>query len=176
VNGDTVVEPNQTFFVNLTSAANAAIANGRGVGTIINDDIEMVGNVDFNGDGISDVGVYRDGTWFIFQPENGVQTAMGWGGAPNDVPVPADYDGDRKTDMAVYRDGVWFIRRSSDGGMTVVSWGGLAQDQPVQADYDGDGKTDAAIYRFGTWYILRSSDGGMTALSWRGLPQDIPLN
>jgi len=38
VNGDTVVEGNETFFVNLTSATNALIADGQGVGTIIDDD------------------------------------------------------------------------------------------------------------------------------------------
>ena len=36
VMGDTVVEPNETFFVNLTSASNAVIADGQGAGTIIN--------------------------------------------------------------------------------------------------------------------------------------------
>ena len=38
VNGDTDVEPNETFFVNLTSATNATIVDAQGVGTIINDD------------------------------------------------------------------------------------------------------------------------------------------
>ena len=38
VNGDTQVEPNETFFVNLTSAVNATIADTQGVGTILNDD------------------------------------------------------------------------------------------------------------------------------------------
>jgi Zn-dependent metalloprotease/disulfide oxidoreductase YuzD len=36
--GDVVVEPNETFFVNLTGASNATIADGQGLGTIINDD------------------------------------------------------------------------------------------------------------------------------------------
>jgi parallel beta-helix repeat protein len=38
VNGDTVDEGDETFFVNLASATNALIANGQGVGTIIDDD------------------------------------------------------------------------------------------------------------------------------------------
>lgn len=38
VNGDTAVEPSETFFVNLTGAFNATIADGQGQGTILNDD------------------------------------------------------------------------------------------------------------------------------------------
>src|SRR5207249_4208197 len=35
---DTVFEPDETFFVNLSSPANATIADGQGQGTIVNDD------------------------------------------------------------------------------------------------------------------------------------------
>ena len=38
VNGDTAVEPNEMFSVNLSAPANATIATGTGTGTIINDD------------------------------------------------------------------------------------------------------------------------------------------
>ncbi len=38
VNGDTLKESNETFYVNLTDAAGAAIADSQGVGTIQNDD------------------------------------------------------------------------------------------------------------------------------------------
>ncbi|HUQ32902.1 MAG TPA: Calx-beta domain-containing protein [Pyrinomonadaceae bacterium] len=38
INGDTVVEANETFFVNLTNAVNAFISDGQGLGTIQNDD------------------------------------------------------------------------------------------------------------------------------------------
>ena len=38
VNGDTLVEPNETFFVNVTNATNATINDGTGQGTIQNDD------------------------------------------------------------------------------------------------------------------------------------------
>jgi hypothetical protein len=39
VNGDTKVEPNEDFFVNLSTAANATIADSQGHGTITNDDV-----------------------------------------------------------------------------------------------------------------------------------------
>ncbi len=38
INGDTLVEPNETFFVDLSGATNAIIADGQGQGTITNDD------------------------------------------------------------------------------------------------------------------------------------------
>jgi hypothetical protein len=130
---------------------------------------------DFDGDGKSDVGVYRDGIWFILRSSDGKVTTIGWGGLAQDIAVPGDYDGDGRIDIAIYRGGVWFIIRSSDEGQTVVNWGGLAEDVPVPADYDGDGKTDVAVYRSGLWFITRSSDGGQTVVSWGGLAQDVPV-
>lgn len=38
VTGDTSVEPNETFLVNLSSPSGATIADGQGIGTIVNDD------------------------------------------------------------------------------------------------------------------------------------------
>ena len=38
INGDVQVEPNETFFVNLSAAVSATISDGQGVGTINNDD------------------------------------------------------------------------------------------------------------------------------------------
>src|SRR5262249_45214439 len=40
INGDTTFEPNETFFVNLTSPANATISDSQGSGTINNDDAQ----------------------------------------------------------------------------------------------------------------------------------------
>ena len=54
VNGNTVFEPNETFFVNLSAATNGAtISDGQGQGTIINDDPAPAGD-DF-ADNITDV-------------------------------------------------------------------------------------------------------------------------
>ena len=38
VKGDTVVEANETFFVNLSAPTNATISDGQGLGTILNND------------------------------------------------------------------------------------------------------------------------------------------
>ena len=42
VNGDTLVENNETFFVNLTNVANATVLDGQGQGTIQNDDTPLL--------------------------------------------------------------------------------------------------------------------------------------
>jgi hypothetical protein len=39
VNGDTNLEPDETFLVNLSNPVNATITDGQGVGTILNDDV-----------------------------------------------------------------------------------------------------------------------------------------
>ena len=82
---------------------------------------------DFDGDKKTDVGVYRNGAWFILN-SNGGYTVVGWGGAAQDVPVQGDYDGDGKSDIAVFRDGAWFILNSSGGSHSWVSeWRGMCR-------------------------------------------------
>ena len=41
VNGDPTVEPNETFFVNVTNVTGATVADGQGQGTILNDDVTL---------------------------------------------------------------------------------------------------------------------------------------
>lgn len=50
VNGDTIFEQDETFFVDLTNATYALIADSQGTGTILNDDTD-----DSDGDGVPDV-------------------------------------------------------------------------------------------------------------------------
>ncbi len=138
---------------------------------------------DYDGDGRTDVTVYRSSTGEWLTLRSSTQTATGWWwGAPalQDQPVPADYDGDGRADIAVYRrsTGEWFFRRTSDNVSVRHHWGSpIYGDLPVPADYDGDGQTDMAIYRqaTGVWVILRSSAGYMVD-SW-GSPDyaDVPV-
>ena len=60
---------------------------------------------DFNGDGTSDVGVFKDGHWFIDLNGNGVwDDGDLWAklGHRGDLPVTGDWDGDGKTDIGIY--------------------------------------------------------------------------
>ena len=43
VNGDTLFEADETFFVNVTNVVGATLVDGQGVGTIVNDDPEPCG-------------------------------------------------------------------------------------------------------------------------------------
>jgi len=137
---------------------------------------------DFDGDGKTDVAVFRPGAgiWSILRSSDGLGTAVHWGSSLGDIPVSGDYDGDGKTDIAVYSpgSGMWSILRSSNGLGQAVHWGGLAGDIPVSGDYDGDGKTDIVVYSPGSgmWSILRSSNGLGQAVHWGGLAGDIPVS
>ena len=42
---------------------------------------------DYDGDGRTDIAVYRDGIWYVLRSSDGVQTAVSWGGAPQDIPL-----------------------------------------------------------------------------------------
>lgn len=49
VNGDTVVEPDETFTVNITAGTNASVGDGSGLGTITNDDAAApAGTIEFS--------------------------------------------------------------------------------------------------------------------------------
>lgn len=133
---------------------------------------------DFDGDGRTDVSVYRpgEGNWYLEQSSNGAPFTINFG-LSSDVITPGDYDGDGLNDLAVFRPstGTWWIRRSSNPGNFLAVQFGVNGDVPVARDYDADGKTDVAVWRpsTGVWYILQSTLGVKIA-AW-GLSTDKPV-
>ncbi|MBK8812256.1 MAG: hypothetical protein IPN69_16220 [Acidobacteria bacterium] len=126
---------------------------------------------DFDGDGRSDVSVFRSGIWYLQQSSNGfVSTQFG---LATDRLVPADYDADGKTDLAVYRGGVWYILRSSDSQVAIVQFG-IATDVPVPADIDGDGRAELGAFRSGSWYFLNLSNNQVSTSQF-GVAGDKPV-
>ncbi len=107
----------------------------------------IVDSGDYNGDGISDLAVFR--------PATGLWAVRGvtrfYFGERGDIPTSGDYRGDGTTDPAIYRPrrGLWAIRN-----LTGVTFGG-AGDIPVPGDYNGDGTCDIGVFRgsSGLWAV-----------------------
>ncbi|MCX7638822.1 MAG: VCBS repeat-containing protein [Pyrinomonadaceae bacterium] len=113
---------------------------------------------DFDGDGRTDIAVYRNGTWYAILSSSNSLLVRQFGQGSDHI-TPADFDGDNRTDLAVFRegDGNWYILKSSDSSFSIVRFGSKG-DRPTPADYDGDGIADISVFRKleGTWYQIRS--------------------
>ena len=117
---------------------------------------------DYDGNGLTDLGIYRDdtATWHI--KFNGTTNTISFG-AEGCQAVLADFDGDAKADPALYSDGLglWAFKLSGSGyAMTLFPFGNPGS-HPAAADFDGDAKADPALYQESscTWLVLLSKSG-----------------
>lgn len=144
--------------------------------------IPVKSRADFDGDGKTDLSVFRpgEGNWYLQRSTAGF-AGLNWG-LSSDVLVPGDYDGDGKTDTAIFRAtdaaGVadFYILNSNNFTFTGYEWGSTG-DVPVVGDYDGDEKTDVGIWRpsTGEWYIINTSGSPANTITVFGQSGDTPL-
>ncbi len=145
---------------------------------------------DSDGDGISDLMVYRPSTgqWFLRKSASGYSytDAQTFGfGLSDDKSLAGDYDGDGRLDLTLWRPstGEWIFRYSTTdfapSSQAVYRWG-LPGDIPLSADFDGDGRNDLVVYRpaTGEWFVRFSSTSysysNWVSYQW-GLPGDVPM-
>jgi len=145
---------------------------------------------DFDGDGITDIGIIRrydnsfQWTYWIQFSSKGSYIALDFGMFSVDQVVPGDYDGDGMTDITIWRarsaadnPNAYWIRNSSTGQVKSIPFG-LNGDAAMPEDYDGDGKDDMSVWRSpsdlqgagqATWIYrgsLNNPNGNLTYVPW----------
>jgi hypothetical protein len=124
---------------------------------------------DWNGDGVTEIGLFRNGNWFLDNGDgtwNSLDDSSFRFGRAGDVPVTGDWNGDGVTEIGLFRNGSWYM----DDGDGI--WGsgpdascklGRAGDVPVTGDWDGNGATEIGLFRNGNWF-LDNGDGTWNSL------------
>jgi hypothetical protein len=145
-------------------------------------DIPVYG--DWNGDGRTKIGIYRNGTWLLDYNGNGVYEPTAdrvyvFGGQPGDYPVVGDWNGTGYSKIGIFRQGFFWILDVNgngiiDAGDATFAFGGAtgctaalpgaysvistavagACDMPVVGDWNGNGNAKVGVVRQGFLWIL----------------------
>jgi cell wall assembly regulator SMI1 len=123
---------------------------------------------DWDGNGTSTPGIYRDGTFYLRNENSqGVADITFAYGDPGWTPISGDWDGTGKTSVGVYdpSTGTFYLRSNTNpgGGFTTTSF--VYGDPgwiPITGDWDGSGKTSVGVYdpSTGTFYLRSNADPG----------------
>lgn len=166
-----VYRPSEGNWHQLNSTTNGYSVSKWGIAT------DKLAPADYDGDGRTDLAVFRDGVWYVSRSSNAQVQIVNFG-LPGDLPRPGDFDGDGLADISVFRpsNGTWYRLNSSNGSFGAIQFGANG-DVPMLGDYDSDGRTDFTIFRPSTsrWFTFRSSDNQVSENAF-GSPGDIPVN
>lgn len=107
---------------------------------------------DWSGDGIKNIGVFRDGRWRLDADgdgrwsENDREFVFGQEG---DLPVVGDFNGDGISEIGVFRNGQWIVDMNGNHELDphdAVFFLGGPGDLPVAGDWTGDGVDQPGVY------------------------------
>lgn len=157
---------------------------------------------DWNGDGLSEVGVWRPSTRRFLLDNNGNgrwdgvtggDTLTAAFGLETDRPITGDWNGDGRDDVGFWRPDTRRFYLDTNGndawdgtllGDTLTPAFGLATDLPVIGDWNGDGTDDVGVWRPSIQRFLLDTNGndrwdgtlgGDTLTAPFGLATDLPL-
>ena len=121
---------------------------------------------DWNGDGKSEIGIYKDAVWYLDYGGSGVidaNTRYYQFGAAGWTPLIGDWNGDKKDEIGIYKDGNWYLDYDGNGFWRCrrqILW---IRYQRVDTRCTGNGPvtvyTKIGIYNGGNWYIDYNGDG-----------------
>jgi RHS repeat-associated protein len=139
-------------------------------------DIPLAG--DWNGDGIDEIGVWRNGVWLLDLNGNYLWDAGDLQfsfGLPTDTPLVGDWNGDGIDSVGLKRGNNYLLRNGTTGTADYNFYFGFDTDTPVVGDWDNDGVDSIGLKR-GNNYLLRNGTSGSVNYNFYfGLVTDLPL-
>ena len=142
-------------------------------------------SADYDGDGRTDVIIFRQSAQTLYVLNSLDNSISGYGLGTGDFDIfinnGGDFDGDGRADPALLKYNedrsqmYWVILQSATNSLRVEQWGSgtnTVGDAIQPSDYDGDGKMDIAVFRrsTGIWYIKESSTGNTRTVTNFGGP------
>ncbi len=133
---------------------------------------------DWNGDGITGLGAFKDGVWQLKNDLTpGPPDSEFEFGEAGDIPVAGDWNGTGAYSIGVRRGSQFLLRTTNAPGPVDISvWYGDPGDIPVVGDWNGDGVDTIGVVRGNQWLLRNSNSAGTSHLNFfYGQPGDIPV-
>lgn len=121
-------------------------------------DIAVVG--DWDGDGVSTPGIFRDGDWHLTNAREGgvAQVSFGYG-RTGDIPLVGDWNGDGVDTVGVRRGTNWLLTNHQNDPVQQIGFSyGRSDDFPLIGDWDGDGRDTIGVRRDNYFYLSNHLD------------------